>query len=39
MAYNITWGPNKRQGQNSIFFTRAEKREFVKISDWLSLDE
>ena len=39
MAYNITWGPNKRQGQNSIFFTKAEKREFVKISDWLSLDE
>jgi len=39
MAYNITWDPNKRQGQNSIFFTRAEKGEFVKISDWLSLDE
>jgi branched-chain amino acid transport system substrate-binding protein len=39
MAHNITWGPNKRQGQNSIFFTKAEKREFVKISDWLSLNE
>ena len=39
MASNITWGPKKRQGQNSIFFTRAERGQFVKISDWLALDE
>jgi branched-chain amino acid transport system substrate-binding protein len=39
MASNITWTPKRRQGQNSIFFTRAEKGQFVKISDWITLDE
>ncbi|HZY31565.1 MAG TPA: ABC transporter substrate-binding protein [Candidatus Methylomirabilis sp.] len=39
MTHNITWGPDKRQGQNSIFFTKAEKGEFVRISGWITLDE
>ncbi len=38
MAHHISWGPGKRQGQKSIFFARAEKGEYVKISDWLTLD-
>ena len=38
IARKVTWTKDKRQGQNSIFFARAEKGEFVKISDWLTLD-
>jgi branched-chain amino acid transport system substrate-binding protein len=38
IARNITWAPSKRQGQNSVFFTRAQKGEYVKISDWLTLE-
>ncbi len=38
LAHNITWGPGKRQGQNSLFFARAEKGEYVRISGWLTLD-
>ncbi len=38
MAHHITWGPGRRQGQNSLFFARAQKGEYVKISDWMTLD-
>jgi branched-chain amino acid transport system substrate-binding protein len=38
IARKVTWTKDKRQGQNSIFFARAEKGEFIKISDWLTLD-
>jgi branched-chain amino acid transport system substrate-binding protein len=37
MAHHISWAPGKRQGQNSLFFARAEKGRYVKISDWLRL--
>ncbi len=38
IARHITWASSKRQGQNSLFFTRAHKGEYVKISDWLTLE-
>ena len=38
MAHNITWGSGTRQGQNSLFFARAAKGEYVKISDWFTPD-
>lgn len=38
LAHNITWGPGKRQGQNSLFFAKAVKGEYIKISDWFTLD-
>ncbi len=38
IARNVTWAQHTRQGQNSIFFARAEKGEFIKISDWLTID-
>jgi branched-chain amino acid transport system substrate-binding protein len=38
MIHKVTWGPNRRQGQNAIFFARAEHGELVKVSDWLTLE-
>jgi len=38
IARRVTWGPGRRQALNAMFFARAEKGEFVQISDWLTLD-
>jgi ABC-type branched-subunit amino acid transport system substrate-binding protein len=35
----ITFGPEERQGQKSVFLAKCEGGKAVKISDWLSLDD
>lgn len=35
----ITFGPDRRLGHDRVFLARAEKGKWVKVSDWLSLEE
>ena len=38
-AHNITYGPNLRQGMNSIFIAKCENGRAVRISDWMEMEE
>ncbi|MFH2013335.1 MAG: ABC transporter substrate-binding protein [Pseudomonadota bacterium] len=39
IGHDITFGPNQRQGQRSVFLGKCEKGKAVKISDWLEVKE
>ena len=38
ISNSITFGPEERQGQKSVFLARCEGGKAVKISDWLTLE-
>ncbi len=38
-SHNITYGPDLRQGMNSIFIAKCENGRAVRISDWMELGE
>jgi ABC-type branched-subunit amino acid transport system substrate-binding protein len=37
-GHNITFGPNQRQGQKSIFICRCENGKAVRITDWITVE-
>lgn len=38
LAHNVTYKPDQRQGQNSMFFMKAVNGSYQKISDYVELD-
>ncbi|UCD85157.1 MAG: ABC transporter substrate-binding protein [Deltaproteobacteria bacterium] len=38
-THNVTFGPNLRQGTNSIFIGKCENGRAVRISDWMEIEQ
>lgn len=38
-SHNLSFGPNKRQGQSSVYFVQAKNGIHVPISDWITIGE
>ena len=38
IGHNITFGPNQRQGQKSVFVAKCENGKAVKVTDWITVN-
>jgi ABC-type branched-subunit amino acid transport system substrate-binding protein len=38
VGHNITFGPNERQGQKSVYISKCDKGKAVRLSDWITIE-